>query len=58
MNNPRQIVVSLLVAVGLLTVVRDLLRFADSLRLAAELDEHPERLHEEIAEHLREEEEA
>jgi hypothetical protein len=52
---PRQLVLSLLIVLGALTVARDLLRIADRLRMAHEAS-NPERLHEEIQEHLRDEE--
>lgn len=55
---PQKIVLALLVVVGALTVLRELLQTLDRISLRDEIDEHPERLHDEIREHLEGEERA
>lgn len=55
-QTPKQLVVSLLVALGVLALVRDLLKIADRFNMAAELEGDPERIHREIGEHLSQEE--
>lgn len=56
-HTDRQLLVGLLVAVGVITVVRDLLGWSDRLRLAAELEADPEGPGRAAEDILREEEE-
>lgn len=52
---PRELVLGLLVALGVLTVARDLLKFAERLRIAEELKRDPEGPARAAEEFLREE---
>lgn len=54
-TSPRDVCIGLIVALGVLTIVKDLLAAAERLRLAAEIERDPEAPARAMEEYLREE---